>query len=90
MADDVRVWEIDLSGWTTMEPIFAYQEMAMSGKMTEMRDMMAQHVKRWPYESDPGQVDSYNKLAIVEWMEVSKRFGEAVGNFLRSASGSGQ
>jgi hypothetical protein len=90
MADDVRVWEIDLSGWTTMEPIFAYQEITQGGKLSELRNLMAQHVKRWPYDSDPGQVDSYNKLGIMEWLEVSKRFGEAVGNFLRNAAESGQ
>lgn len=78
-------WKIDLSDWTTMEPILQWQEMAHRSDFKGLNAQMATVIRSWPHEVDPSDVASYAKLSPGQWKVAVTKVGEAVGAFFQGA-----
>jgi|GEM_PF-3465011 len=78
-------WKVDLSGWTTMEPIMAWQEQARRSDFGKMSETMAGVIVRWPYGLPPNDAKSYVKLSPAQWKQAAEQVGRAVGSFFQSA-----
>lgn len=76
-------WTVDLSTWTTMEPIIAWREKAGVMDIVGMNDIMAGVIQAWPCEGDPHDPAAYRKLSPTQWAECVKRVGNATSTFFR-------
>lgn len=43
---------------------------------------LAKFIRRWPYEGNPADETSYDKLTLAEWNEVQQRLLQALATFL--------
>lgn len=78
-------WKVDLSAWTTMEPLMQWQEQARRSDFTAMSETMAGVIRQWPYDLPPGDAASYRKISPAQWKQAAEQVGRAVGNFFQSA-----
>lgn len=84
MAENGRI-VVDLSDWTTMGDVEAWQDAANTGRIAEINRMMAGVVKEWPYEGDPADAEAYRALTPPQWGRVAKEVRQAVADLFQSA-----
>lgn len=63
------------------------QKAVDSGDDAPLIAWLARTIKKWPYDSDPANIESYQDLGLLEYMEAMRRFGAA---FQLNTTGEGQ
>ncbi len=85
MAEQQRAWRVDLSGWTTMRQITAWQDTLTSGDIRAVCSILASVVKEWPLEGDPSNPAAYLDLSPQDWASAVREVGQEVGRFFQAA-----
>jgi hypothetical protein len=57
------------------------QTMVETGDEGMLYPWMAEFIKRWPFELDPSDVDSYDKLTLDQFDEARDRMVQAMASF---------
>lgn len=84
MAEN-KVWEFD---WNAVKGRELQDLVKALGSETEDAaafPYMVRVIKRWPFEADPGKVESYPELGLADYAEVFRRFGESFRGVFRAS-----
>ena len=74
---------VNLSTWTTMQPILTWQRAAEIGDFAMLNRLMAQVITAWDYPQAPSDETSYASLSPDQWAECVKEVSAAIGAMFR-------
>lgn len=76
---------IELAPFRKMRSIIRFQAIAQAGKIEDLMTECARVILAWPFDGDPGDIESYLDLDIADWTQVQEVVADAMTNIFQSA-----
>lgn len=73
-----KKWHIDLRGWTTMKPILAWQQAALTGDLNTLITSMRAVIDEWGFAGDPADAAAYENLTPAQWTQAVRKVNDAI------------